>query len=89
MAFSSRKTRRRRQVPHSWTTVGALVASATFGPRAVAAEATRFNLAASPIIREVEQSISPWERPEDVRVGGGHYVPGPGRTVQVTTSVGF
>ena len=23
------------------------------------------------------------------RVGGGHYVPGPGRAVQVTTSVGF
>jgi catecholate siderophore receptor len=23
------------------------------------------------------------------RVGGGHYVPGPGRAVQITTSVGF
>ena len=66
MASSSRKTRRRRQVPRSWTTVGALVASATFAPRVAAAEPTRINPAASAIIRQVEQSIGPWERPEDV-----------------------
>ncbi len=72
MAFSSRKTRRRRQIPRSWTTVGALVASATFAPRVAAAEPTRINPAASAIIRQVEQSIGPWERPEDVLAAAFH-----------------
>ncbi len=72
MAFSSRKTRRRRQVPRSWTTVGALVASATFAPRAAAAEPTRINPADSAIILQVEQSIGPWERPEDVLAAAFH-----------------
>src|SRR5262245_8387220 len=62
----SRQARRRRRIPGGWPTVGALVASATFGSRVVTAEPSRSQPVASPVLLRVEQSIGPWERPEDI-----------------------
>ena len=62
----SRQSRRRRKIPGGWPTVGALVASATFGSRVVSAEPSRAQSIAPSVILQVERSIGPWERPEDI-----------------------
>ena len=62
----SRQSRRRRKIPGGWPTVGALVASATFGSRVVSADPSRAQSIAPSVILQVERSIGPWERPEDI-----------------------
>ncbi len=72
MASSSRTASSSPSGSASWTTVGALVASATLrharrlgGAGANPARPSRTS-GVGRIVRQVEQSIGPWERPEDV-----------------------
>ena len=66
MASSSRKSRRRRPISRSWPTVGALVASATLGTRVVSAESLQSVSVPAGVVLHLEQSIGPWERPQDI-----------------------
>jgi catecholate siderophore receptor len=72
MASSSRQNRRRSRA-HSWTTVGAIVASATMASRGVSAEPSHPTPLSSVIVRQVEESIGRWDRPEDV-LGKVHFL---------------